>query len=288
MMGTVSTSRSSGLPSSPTALVTGASSGIGEETARRLRAAGFEVYAAARRVDRMAALGAHGIHVLGMDVTDDSSMTAGVQRVLDEQGRIDVLVNNAGYGSYGAVEDVPIDEARRQFEVNLFGLARLVQLVVPTMREQRSGRIVNISSIGAVYYEPFGAWYHATKFAVDGFSDSLRVELAPFGIHVVLVHPAGIVTEWNTIARESLVEQSAGGAYAGSAKHAARMMESVDNPWLSSGPDVVAKKIVRAATSRRPRSRYAVGKGASTIMTSRRVLPDRAMDAVLKRMYLRD
>jgi NAD(P)-dependent dehydrogenase (short-subunit alcohol dehydrogenase family) len=252
-----------------------------------LRAAGFEVYAAARRVERMAALEAEGVHVLGMDVTDDASMSSGVQRILDEQGRIDVLVNNAGYGSYGAVEDVPIDEARRQFEVNLFGLARLVQLVVPTMRAQGSGRIVNISSIGAVFYEPFGAWYHATKFAVDGFSDSLRVELAPFGIHVVLVHPAGIVTEWNTIARESLVERSAGGVYDASARHAARMMESVDNPRLSSGPDVVAKKIVKAATARRPRSRYAVGKGATTIMTSRRVLPDRAMDAVLARMYLR-
>jgi NAD(P)-dependent dehydrogenase (short-subunit alcohol dehydrogenase family) len=284
----MSSPRTSPPSSAPTALVTGASSGIGEETARRLRAAGFEVYAAARRVERMAGLEADGIHVLGMDVTDEASMSAGVQRILEEQGRIDVLVNNAGYGSYGAVEDVPIDEARRQFEVNLFGLARLVQLVLPTMREQRSGRIVNISSIGAVFYEPFGAWYHATKFALDGFSDSLRVELAPFGIHVVLVHPAGVVTEWNTIARESLVERSAGGVYAASARNAARVMASVDNPRASSGPDVVAKKIVKAATARRPHSRYAVGKGARTIMTSRRVLPDRAMDAVLSRMYLRD
>ena len=118
-------------------------------------------------------------------------------------------MNNAGYGSYGAVEDVPLDEARRQFEVNLFGLARLVQLVTPHMREQRSGRIINISSIGAVIYEPFGAWYHATKFAVDGFSDSLRVELRPFGIDVVIVHPAGVVTEWNEIARDALSSTAA-------------------------------------------------------------------------------
>jgi short-subunit dehydrogenase len=126
-------------------------------------------------------------------------MVGGIERIIAEQGRIDVLVNNAGYGSYGAVEDVPLEEARRQFEVNLFGLARLVQLVTPHMREQKSGRIINISSIGAVIYEPFGAWYHATKFAVDGFSDSLRVELRPFGIDVVLIHPAGIITEWNEI-----------------------------------------------------------------------------------------
>ena len=195
------------------ALVTGASSGIGEETARLLRRDGFEVYAVARRVDRMAGLTEEGVHTFAMDVTDDASMTSGVQRVLDEQGRIDVLVNNAGYGSYGAVEDVPIDEARRQFEVNVFGLARLVQLVVPHMRDQKSGRIINISSIGGKFYEPLGAWYHATKFAVEGFSDSLRLELAPFGIHVVIVEPGPIITEWNTIARDSLVETSRGGAY---------------------------------------------------------------------------
>ena len=269
------------------ALVTGASSGIGEETARRLRAAGFEVYAAARRVDRMQPLAAEGIHVLGMDVTDEASMVAAVERILAEQGRVDVLVNNAGYGSYGAVEDVPIDEARRQFEVNVFGLARLVQLVVPSMRERGWGRIVNISSIGAVIYEPFGAWYHATKFAVDGFSDSLRVELAPFGIDVVLVHPAGILTEWNTIARDSLVERSAGGVYDAMARSAAARLASVDNRMLSSGPGVVARAIVRAATARRPRTRYAVGKGARTLMGTRRVLPDRAFDAGVSAAYLR-
>jgi NAD(P)-dependent dehydrogenase (short-subunit alcohol dehydrogenase family) len=161
-----------------------------------------------------------------------------------------------------------------------------VQLVTPHMREQHYGRIINISSIGAVIYEPFGAWYHATKFAVDGFSDSLRVELRPFGIEVVLIHPAGIVTEWNEIARTSLVEQSKDGVYAASAVKAAKAMESVDNPRLSSGPEVVAKTIVKAATARRPRSRYATGKGASTVMTARRALPDRAFDAIMTRMYL--
>jgi NAD(P)-dependent dehydrogenase (short-subunit alcohol dehydrogenase family) len=268
------------------ALVTGGSSGIGEQTALGLQRAGFTTYAVARRVDRMAGLEAGGVHTFAMDVTDEGSMVAGIDRIIAEQGRIDVLVNNAGYGSYGAVEDVPLDEARRQFEVNLFGLARLVQLVTPHMRAQGSGRIINISSIGAVIYEPFGAWYHATKWAVDGFSDSLRVELRPFGIDVVIVHPAGIITEWNEIARTSLVEQSKDGVYAASAVKAAKAMASVDNPRMSSGPDVVARTIVKAATARRPKPRYATGKGASTVMTLRRALPDRAFDAIMTRMYI--
>lgn len=268
------------------ALVTGGSSGIGEKTALRFKEAGFTTYAVARRVNLMEPLEAAGVHTFGMDLTDEASMVSGIERIIAEQGRIDVLVNNAGYGSYGAVEDVPIDEARRQFEVNLFGLARLVQLVTPHMRAQRSGRIINISSIGAVIYEPFGAWYHATKFAVDGFSDSLRVELKPFGIDVVIVRPAGIITEWNEISRNSLVEQSKDGVYAKSAVKAAKAMESVDNPRLSSGPDVVAKKLVKAATARRPRTRYSTGKGATTVMTMRRVLRDRAFDAIMARLYL--
>jgi NAD(P)-dependent dehydrogenase (short-subunit alcohol dehydrogenase family) len=276
----------SGAGDGKVALVTGGSSGIGEQTALGLHGAGFTTYAVARRVDRMAGLAAAGVHTFAMDVTDEESMVSGIERIIAEQGRIDVLVNNAGYGSYGAVEDVPLDEARRQFEVNLFGLARLVQLVTPHMRARGSGRIINISSIGAVIYEPFGAWYHATKFAVDGFSDSLRVELRPFGIDVVIIHPAGIITEWNQIARTSLVERSKDGVYAASAVKAAKSLESVDNPRLSSGPDVVAKTIVKAATARRPRSRYATGKGASTIMTARRALPDRAFDAIMTRRYI--
>ncbi len=270
-----------------TALVTGGSSGIGEQAALRLRKAGFEVYAVARRVDRMAGLAEQGIHVFGMDVTDDASMVAGIERIIEEQGRLDVLVNNAGYGSYGAVEDVPIDEARRQFEVNIFGLARLTQLVTPHMRAQGSGRIINISSIGAVIYEPFGAWYHATKNALEGFSDSLRVELAPFGIEVVIIRPAGILTEWNEISRGSLVETSRGGAYETQAAAAAKTLKSVDNRLMSSGPGVVARTIVKAATAERPRLRYATGRGARMVMATRRLLPDRAFDAILTRAYLR-
>ena len=142
-----------------TALVTGASSGIGEDTARKLQALGYIVYGAARRTDRLQALTADGIRPLAMDVTDDASMSAGVNRILEETGRIDVLVNNAGYGSFGAIEDVPIDEARRQFEVNVFGLGRLTQLITPHMRTQGSGTIINISSMGGKLTTPLGGWY---------------------------------------------------------------------------------------------------------------------------------
>jgi NAD(P)-dependent dehydrogenase (short-subunit alcohol dehydrogenase family) len=267
------------------ALVTGGSSGIGERAAIRLQEAGFTTYAVARRVDRMEGLAQAGVTTFAMDVTDDASMTAGVERIVGEHGRVDVLVNNAGYGSYGAVENVPIDDARRQFEVNVFGLARLTQLVTPGMRERGDGRIINISSVGGKFYEPLGAWYHATKFAVEGFSDSLRLELAPYGIRVVIVEPGPIRTEWNTLARDALVESSAGTAYEAQAEGVRARMESGDGPMLSSGPDVVGKAIAKAATARRPRTRYPVGRGARSIVTARRLLPDRALDAVIGRLY---
>lgn len=272
------------------ALVTGGSSGIGECTVRELLAAGFVVYAVARRVDRMQSLADRGAHVFAMDVTDDDSMVAGVDRIVREQGRIDVLVNNAGYGSYGAVEDVPIEEARRQFEVNVFGLARLTQLVIPHMRAQHSassggGRIINISSIGGKFYEPFGAWYHATKFAVEGFSDSLRLELRPFGIDVVIIEPGPILTEWNEIARDSLLERSGSTDYARYARRAHRVLTEFDKPGRASRPEDVARKIRKAATTRRPAARYPVGRGARLVTGSRDHLPDRLYDQVLGRLY---
>lgn len=270
---------------SQVALVTGGSSGIGARTVEQLLDAGFTVYTVARRVERMQPLAAKGAHVFAMDVTDDASMVAGVDRIIAEQGRIDVLVNNAGYGSYGAVEDVPIDEARRQFEVNVFGLARLTQLVTPHLRAQGSGRIVNISSIGGKFYEPFGAWYHATKFAVEGFSDCLRMELKPFGVDVVLIEPGPIITEWNEIARDSLLERSGGTDYAKYARRAHKVLTEFDKPGRASTPDAVARKIRKAATTRRPAARYPVGRGARMVTSSRDHLPDRLYDQVVSRLY---
>jgi len=172
------------------ALVTGASTGIGFETAIALKDSGFIVYAGARRVERMEPLKLRGISVLSLDVTSEQSMATAVASVVKAHGRVDVLVNNAGYGSYGSLEEVPLDEGRRQFEVNVMGLAQMTQLVIPGMRRAGSGRIINVTSIGGKIYEPLGAWYHGTKFAVEGMSDSLRLELRPHGVDVVIIEPS--------------------------------------------------------------------------------------------------
>jgi short-subunit dehydrogenase len=265
------------------ALVTGASSGIGLATAVGLHDAGFRVYGVARRTDRMQELRDRGVQTLAMDVTDDESTSLGVKQVLAEAGRIDVLVNNAGYGSYGAVEDVPLDEARRQFEVNLFGAARLIQLVLPTMRARRSGTIINISSMGGKIHTPFGAWYHGTKFALEAVSDCLRLETKPFGIDVVVIEPGAIRTEWSGIAAEHLRETSGHGAYSRQAEAVATAFASEAMAKRSSPPEVIAKAVTKAATARRPRTRYAVGAGAKPLIALRRVLPDRTFDAVIRR-----
>ena len=261
--------------------MTGASSGIGEDTARRLQALGYIVYGAARRTDRLQALTADGIRPLAMDVTDDASMTTGVNRILEETGRIDVLVNNAGYGSYGAIEDVPIDEARRQFEVNVFGLARLTQLVSPHMRAQGSGTIINISSIGGRLTTPLGGWYHATKYAVEALSDALRMELRPFGIDVVVVEPGAIRTAWWSIAADHLEATAEGSAYADQIRAVAGAMRSESNQRRFSPPVVIARTVGKIITSRRPRTRYAVGFMAGPLIAARRVLPDRAFDQLI-------
>jgi NAD(P)-dependent dehydrogenase (short-subunit alcohol dehydrogenase family) len=266
------------------AFVTGASAGIGEATARQLLAAGYKVYAGARRLDRMAGLANLGATLLKLDLTDDASTVAAIEAIKAQSGRIDVLINNAGYGSFGALEDVPMDEARRQFEVNVFGLARLCQLVLPTMRVQKSGKIVNVTSVGGKIWEPLGSWYHATKFAVEGLSDCLRVEVERLGVDVIIIEPGAIRTEWPGIARENLLQVSGAGAYAEPAKRHARMLETAETSRLASSPDVVAKTILRAISAGRPRTRYATGGGAKTILFLRKVLSDRLMDRLMLRI----
>lgn len=265
------------------ALVTGASAGIGEATVRRLIADGYTVYAAARRVDRMATLAMAGARLVALDLTDDDSIVAAVERIRGEAGRLDLLVNNAGYGSYGALEDVPLDEARRQFEVNLFGAARLCQLALPIMRANKSGRIINVSSIGGKSGEPFGAWYHATKFALEGLSDCLRMELTPFGIDVVVIEPGAIRTEWGGIAFGSLLRVSGDTAYGPYARRHGKMYERAASSRLPSPPEVVANAIGRAAAARRPRTRYPVGGGARTLLLLVRLLSDRMTDRLMWR-----
>ncbi len=267
------------------ALITGASSGIGAATALRMAAAGFIVYAAARRVDRMADLRVHGIKVIGLDVTSEDSITSCLQTIRQESGGIDVLVNNAGYGSYGAVEEVLMDDARRQFEVNLFGLARLTQQVIAHMREQRWGRIINVSSVGGVGATPYGAWYHATKFALEGYSTALRQELEPFGVDVVVIRPGGTKTEWGGIATESLLKVSGDGPYKQAVQAMAATFKKGNDSSMLDSPDVIAKLILQASTVARPKTVYVPASIARIFVLIPWLLSHR-MSNVLTRAFL--
>ncbi len=265
-------------------LLTGASSGIGYDTAVALAQQGHKVYAAARRVERMEPLRQYGIVPLKMDVTDEASMQEGVKTLLDAEGRIDVLINNAGYGYFGAVENVPMDDARNQLEVNVFGLARLCQLVLPTMRAQHSGCIINTASVAgrSVFY--YGGWYHGSKYAVESLSDAMRMELKPFGIDVVIIEPGAIKTNWGIIAADHLIESSRGTAYE---QTGTMMANNLRNMYLSntiSDPAVVRKAIVRAVNARRPCTRYRIGRMANAIVFFHWLLPTRWWDAFLRLM----
>lgn len=267
---------------SKVALVTGASSGIGEATVLKLMAQGYTVYAAARRVDRMRGLAEAGAHVLALDVTDDAEMQSAIQEIIAKSGRLDVLVNNAGYGSYGAVEDVPLNEARAQFDVNVFGAVRLIQLALPHMRAQRSGTIVNITSMGGKIHTPLGAWYHGTKFALEAISDCLRMEVEPFGIDVVVIEPGGIKTEWAGIAAQNLQKVSGKGSYAPQANAMANLMVNEASGNRQSPPQLIAETIAKAVNATRPKTRYAVGFGARPMILMRRLLSDRAFDSLMR------
>lgn len=264
--------------------ITGGSSGIGKAAALRLKKAGYIVYAAARRVEKMEPLKEHGIFTLEVDVTSEESMARAVETVLREQGRIDVLVNNAGYGSYGAVEDVPLSEAKAQFDVNVFGLAGMTRLVLPHMREKGAGKIVNISSMAGKVYIPLGAWYHATKFAVEAISDCLRYELKEFGIDVVIIEPGAVKSEWRGIAMEKLKTASADTAYHRLAWETANFYLQLDE---GSEPELIARTIQKAVEAKRPRTRYAVGLGSKPSIFIRKILPDRRIDALWRMIFRR-
>lgn len=263
-------------------LVTGASSGIGFDAAEAFARQGHRVYAAARRVERMEPLKALGVVPLRMDVTDEASLEAGVRTVLEAEGRIDALVNNAGYGYFGAIENVPLEEARRQLEVNVFGLARLCQLVIPSMREQGSGRIVNISSVAGKTVLYFGGWYHVSKFSVEALSDALRMELKPFGIDVSMIEPGGIKTNWGIIAADHLAESSKGTPYEAEGLRESETMRKAYSMRLLSNPSVVTRAISKAVNSRHPRARYRVGFGAGTLLFLHAILPTRWWDALFR------
>lgn len=263
-------------------LITGSSSGIGFDAAKILAQQGHKVYAAARRVELMEPLKGDGVQVLRMDVTDEASIQQGVEAVIHAEGRIDVLINNAGYGFFGAIETVPLEEARRQVEVNVFGLARLTQLVLPHMRKQGSGRIVNTSSIAGKMVIYMGGWYNVTKYSVEAFSDALRMEMKPYGIDVVMVEPGAIKTNWGPIAAKHLKESSEGTAYEEVGTQWANNIDWFYTTNMLSRPSLIAKAISRAVNSSRPRARYCIGRFSVIGRIAHTLMPARWWDAMMR------
>ena len=265
------------------ALITGASSGLGALTAAQLAERGYLVAGAARRPELISEI--PEVLPVRLDLTDAASIEHAVDVVESAFGRpVGILVNNAGYGEFGSLEETPVDHARRQFEVNVFGLAHLTQRVIPAMRQAGSGRIVNVSSLAGEFSSPLGGWYHASKFALEALSDSMRAELRPFGIDVAVVQPGPVRTAWHDEAMHALEATSGDGPYRGMATAVARYHRSTQSTAITSDAETVAAVIVEAATAMRPRTRYRVGRGASTAIAFSR-LPDRVFDAMTRRQF---
>jgi NAD(P)-dependent dehydrogenase (short-subunit alcohol dehydrogenase family) len=274
-------------------LITGCSSGIGHATADRLAAAGWRVYATARHPESIADLAERGCQTLALDVTDEGSMRDAVGAVEKAEGAVGVLVNNAGYSQSGAIEAVPMERVREQFETNVFGLLRMCQLALPAMRRQGWGRIVNVSSMGGRMTFPGGGAYHATKHAVEALSDAMRYEVRGFGVDVVVIEPGLIKTRFGETAAGSIGEPGEPGE-PGSDPYApfnaavgAATEGAYEGPLsrLGGGPEKVARAIERAISSRRPRTRYKVTPSAHLILAQRRLLPDRAWDAFMRSQF---
>lgn len=262
-------------------LITGASSGMGKESAKALIQQGHTVYSVARRIDQMQDLSELGGHPIQMDVTRESDIQNAVEKIIHQEGKIDVLWNNAGYGLYGAVEDVPLDEARKQFEVNVFGLAAVTQKVVPYMRKAKSGTIINTSSMGGKMYTPMGAWYHASKHAVEGFSDCLRLELNEYNINVVVLEPGIIITEWSDIMLEKINTFSANGAYGTLTQKLVASTKAMYEKGQGSKVKVIADTIIKMVNTNKPKTRYRVGYFARPMVWMRIYLGDRLFDKIV-------
>jgi NAD(P)-dependent dehydrogenase (short-subunit alcohol dehydrogenase family) len=275
-------------PSAQVVLITGCSTGIGRATAEHLASRGHTVYATARRPESIADLQASGCRTLALDVTDEDSMRAAVDRVVADEGAVGALVNNAGYSQSGALETLDLDAVRRQFETNVFGLLRMCQLVLPSMRERGFGRIVNMSSMGANFTFPGGGAYHATKYAVDALSDTLRFEVQAFGIDVVIIQPGLIKTEFAETA-SSEVAQTGEGPYS---DFNARVAQATKEAYeagplarLGGGPETVARAVERAITTKKPKTRYRVTPSAHLLVGQRAVMTDRLWDAMLRSQF---
>ncbi len=270
-------------------LITGCSSGIGRATARHLAARGFCVYATARRLETIEELVEDGCRLLRLDVCDEPSMREAVRAIETEHGAIGVLVNNAGYGLEGAIEELPLEEVRREFETNLFGPLRLTQLVLPGMRRQRFGKIVNVSSVGGRITTPGSGAYHASKHALEALSDALRFEVRGFGIDVIVIEPGAIKTRWVDTAVHGLEGQrDPSSPYAELDGAVAERLRGAHQGLLALAarpPEAVARSIERAITATRPRSRYVVPPLSRLFVASGRWLPTRLWDALMRRMY---
>jgi NADP-dependent 3-hydroxy acid dehydrogenase YdfG len=269
-------------------LITGCSSGIGHATAELLVERGWKVYATARRPETLEDLTAKGCETLALDVVDEESMTAAVNAVTEAEGAVGVLVNNAGYSQTGAVESVSIELARRQFETNVFGLIRMCQLVLPGMREQRWGKIVNIGSMGGKVTFPGGGLYHATKYAVEALSDAMRFEVRGFGVDVILIEPGLITTNFDEVAKATAHEAGGDGPYAKFNHQVAKITEGAyRGPMakLGAGPEAVAKTVAGALDSGRPRPRYPVTLSAHAMINQRRFTPDQLWDLMMRAQF---
>lgn len=263
-------------------LITGASSGMGKDAAIQLIKEGHKVYTAARRLEKMKDLEQLGGFPIQLDVSQDEEVQNLVDQIIKKEGRIDVLWNNAGYGLYGAVENVKLEDAKKQFDVNLFGLANLTQKILPYMRNAKSGTIINTSSMGGKMYTPLGAWYHATKHAVEGFSDCLRLETKPFNIHIVVLEPGAIATDFGNVLYQPMVKNSENTPYQNLAKAVAQTMEATyDKPNGSSPTSVISNTISKIVNSKRPKTRYRIGKWAKPMVWMRIYLGDRLFDKIL-------
>ncbi len=269
-------------------LVTGASSGIGFNTALELKEKGYIVWGAARRVENLKQLEEKGINIIYLDLCDEDSIIACINEINQNSGGVDILINNAGYGSYGAIEDVEIEEAKRQFEVNIFGLSRMIQLVLPHMREKRKGKIINISSVGGKVHTPFGAWYHATKFALEALSDCLRLEVKDFNIDVIIIEPGAIKTDWGIIASDNLKKRSINSPYKEKAFLVADNLKKIySNEKGISDPSLVCSTIVKAVLKKKAKTRYLVGKNSKTLLFAKRLLSDKLYDSILLKVFLK-
>lgn len=266
--------------------VSGASSGIGFEAARLLAEKGHIVYGGARTLSKLEGLKKFGVNVIPLDVTDEESARNFIETIYEKEGRIDVLINNAGYGEYGPIETTSLESAKRQLDVNVLGLTRMSKLVMPKMRERGKGTIVHVSSVGGKISTYFGGWYHASKHAVEALGDAMRMELRPFGIRVTLIEPSGVASHFGEVASDNLRESAKGTAYEKDAATVANAYQRMfaKKSFIMASPTRIGKKIRKVSLRKRPRARYRVGPFSTTLVVLRNILPARWFDGLMKGM----